>query len=334
MKRFVISLICLLCAAVAKPQDIHFSQYNDMPLTLNPATTGDFVGGVHRLNMIFRDQWGKTAPYQTLAGSFDLVAFDGKWMTDYMGFGIVFFSDKAGDGNLSTTQANFSMSYFKSVDPFNTIILGFQGGFAQRSLDYTKLYWDSQYDGVGYDPDLPSGERSTYDSFLYPDITWGIIWALDPPRSYNSRLGYSMHHINQPDIGMSDPQLVKHVVHWNADFNKYNTNFHLLPTALYMRQGTQQEITYGFLLGFDLKEAAQITGWVRQNFFAFGFMHRWSDALVFQAKLNMKNLEFGISYDTNLSNFRTATNGYGGFEASIKYTSQIIPKWKKGASRY
>ena len=108
-------------------QDIHFSQFNENPSLVNPALTGQ--SHVLKASVIYRDQWRSvTVPYKTFGASIEMKLKASNW--DKQGdhatmkfkksfsrnaLGISFFSDKAGDGNMGTTQANLSYATFIPV---------------------------------------------------------------------------------------------------------------------------------------------------------------------------------------------------------------------------
>ena len=68
---FIIGIVISLSTSNVFAQDIHFSQFNQAPARLNPALTGQFVGG-YRIAGIYRSQWASvTVPYSTIAFSGD-----------------------------------------------------------------------------------------------------------------------------------------------------------------------------------------------------------------------------------------------------------------------
>src|SRR5690349_21811198 len=71
MKKFIItSAISLLTFYMACSQDIHFAQFTQMPLAVNPAQAGTTVW--IRAEMDYRNQWSSiTNPYRTIGFSFD-----------------------------------------------------------------------------------------------------------------------------------------------------------------------------------------------------------------------------------------------------------------------
>ena len=61
----------LLSATIVSAQDIHFSEFTQSPLTVNPALAGTTVW--IRAAAIYRTQWSAvTVPYSTLGASFDV----------------------------------------------------------------------------------------------------------------------------------------------------------------------------------------------------------------------------------------------------------------------
>ena len=65
MKRIII-LICLLAPMASFGQGMHFSQFYNAPLLLNPANTGFHTDGDMRVGMNYRSQWLTVpVPYTT-----------------------------------------------------------------------------------------------------------------------------------------------------------------------------------------------------------------------------------------------------------------------------
>ncbi len=68
----IVCLALLISGSVLQAQDIHFSQYNQAPLALNPALTG-LNACDWRATLNYRNQWASvTIPYVTYAASLDL----------------------------------------------------------------------------------------------------------------------------------------------------------------------------------------------------------------------------------------------------------------------
>src|ERR1044071_10071927 len=121
MKKVIAAtFIACMCAGMGHAQDIHFSEFNETPMHLNPAYTG-FVDGIFRISLHYRNQWvSMGSPYKTAAGSFDIGIGNPKGPAR-MGIGAFFYQDKAGDSQLGTFQGSLSLSGMVKVDDYSTI---------------------------------------------------------------------------------------------------------------------------------------------------------------------------------------------------------------------
>ena len=112
LTHYTLLLLALTLASYASfAQDIHFSQFHSAPLFLNPALTG-INGANYRFVANYKTQWNGLAPYNTVAASYDMNIFKKAGTRgNFGGIGVFFFTDKAGDSELRTTQANLNLSY-------------------------------------------------------------------------------------------------------------------------------------------------------------------------------------------------------------------------------
>src|SRR3990167_7220406 len=84
-------LLTFNCSA----QDIHFTMYDAMPITTNPATAGVFNGDVRGV-INYRNQWASIGnPYKTYSVMLDGGIFKNKWKNGYLGLGLNIFKDVA-----------------------------------------------------------------------------------------------------------------------------------------------------------------------------------------------------------------------------------------------
>ena len=321
---FFLIVYCLLPTAHCFAQDIHFSQFNSSPLNLNPALTGLFDGD-YRFVGNDRNQWGSvTVPYKTFSGSYDMRMLAGKIKSGILGGGIIFNNDRAGDASLGITQANLSLSYSKKIDKDSVQLLsvGVQTGIAQRSIDYTKLMFDEQYDGDTYNPNYNTGQNFSSSSFTYFDVSSGVNWFYRPRERFKMNFGASMFHINTPKqnfLNANDVKLHRKVVlHGSGQF-KVRPKIDLMPSFIFERQNTFQE----FVVGTSFRYMIQSFEGYNNAFYLGGF-YRTSDAFIFSTGMDYKNINVGLSYDVNISKLRPASNGRGGLELSVIY---IIKKF-------
>ncbi|MFA5782550.1 MAG: PorP/SprF family type IX secretion system membrane protein [Bacteroidales bacterium] len=323
-KIILIGVIFVFFRGFLNAQDIHFSQMNNTPLLLNPALAGAFHGD-NRVILNYKDQWGSiTIPYRTIAASYDMPIFKKKERPDNMGFGVSFFSDKAGDASMGTNQVNLSLAYNKGLQNSNNIIFGLQAGLGQRSFDFSKLSWDNQYTEYGYDPNLPSNEPLSYNNnFYYFDFTGGAAWNYVPDRYFQSMLGVALYHINQPRLHYyesSDERLnPKLVIHGYADIVKKHANLTYMPCFILFKQGPQYEFTLGSMFKYRLQEASLFTGYYEEENVFFGIWYRLNDAIIPCVRFEFRKFTFGLTYDVNVSKLTKISHARGGIEISLMY---------------
>jgi len=103
----ILLFIVIVNGQLSFGQDIHFSQFNNSPLNLNPGLTGSFIGDI-RLVANLRNQWSSvTTPYSTYGLTVDANTI----LNTPFNVGIGFYNDKAGDSDFSTLQISPSISY-------------------------------------------------------------------------------------------------------------------------------------------------------------------------------------------------------------------------------
>ncbi len=314
----------LLFPSLLSAQDIHWSQFQSSPLNLNPAITG-FFNGDYRFIGNHRSQWKSvTKHYSSFSGSLDASLGGLSTERNRYSAGLLFNNDKAGDGALGLTQFALSGSLIRTLDKNSVHFLsvGFQAGFVSRSINYSDLNFDEQYDGDVYDPNQPNSENFNNSKHSYPDISLGIAWLMQTEEKFKLGAGFSVQHINRPDDSFfSNP--AKLFPRIQADIKTdfpVASRFDLVPSVLFMNQGSFNEFTGGTSVRYRISElpgrtyAFYLGGWFRQ-----------SDALIASAGIDYNNLNVGVSYDFNTSDLDRASNGKGGYEISLVY---IIRKVK------
>ncbi|HBG69953.1 MAG: hypothetical protein A2W93_05530 [Bacteroidetes bacterium GWF2_43_63] len=335
MKKTINWIFMVLFAASVSAQDIHFSQYNDAPLMVNPSLAG-FFDGSHRIALNYKNQWRSIGnAYNTYAISYDApVTSNAAGKSGFLALGVNVFNDVAGDLNFSNLIGNLNIAYHLRISDEQLLSAGLYGGFGQRSIDQGGMMWDNQYDGVsGYDGALPSNETFAFQSFTYADFGFGMNWSMihnSTNMSSNDGLkanaGFSVSHVNQPSFeffGNSDEKLGMRIsAHGKAQIGLGGTNTSLIPTVLVQVQGTQKEIVPGLMARYTLREQSKYTGFINDAYLSLGGHFRTGDAVIAHALIELNDLAFGLSYDINVSKLANATSGKGGFEIMVRYIVQ------------
>ncbi|NVO01254.1 MAG: PorP/SprF family type IX secretion system membrane protein [Bacteroidetes bacterium] len=328
-KNILILMVIILSGLESFAQDIHFSQFNESPLLQNPALVGSFNGD-QRAIINYKDQWRSvTKPYKTAAVSFDAGILRDKFKSGYLGIGAFIYNDKAGDTKLSTTNINLAISYHIYLNDYSNLAAAIQGGYGQRSMSSANCQWDNQYDGTGYNADLPSGEQNSFNNYGYGDFGAGVLWNyFSSDAGFRNRVikranaGISLFHINKPKYSFYETNIEKlnrkFVLSGMMELGVLsNKNFTLIPSLVYYKQGPSQEFNFGTMGRYKVIEDG--SGAIKDAAVSLGIFYRWKDAAIAILQLEVSNFAIGVSYDINTSNLKTASSNKGGIEFSLRY---------------
>lgn len=301
-------------------QDLHFSQYYTSPLNLNPAQTGVFKGD-YRFCLNGKSQWQSvTVPYQTISISFDMPAYKRKYHKDAIGAGIVINTDIAGDSHFSTTYPAISASYIRMLDrnAMHLLSAGVQFGYYFRSIKYSELYFDNQFNGNYYDPNLGNNEIFNRMGYSYADLGLGINYIYLQSRDRNYFAGVSLSHLMRPQqsfMGDNEIKLDMKLISYAGAEIGVSPVIDAIPEIMFMDQGQYRELLIG-IRGKYIQNRYSILEYTSIN---AGIFYRNKDAMVFTTGFDYKQFSFGLSYDMNVSKLRPASSYRGGLEFSLIY---------------
>lgn len=323
-----IGIFFMIFCLSAEAQDIHFSQFYNSPLSLNPANTGQFDGD-YRFAGNYRNQWNAvTIPYATFSMSGDARnAFGQK----NLGLGAIFNHDNTGDSRFTTTVFNVAGSYLFPLkeNGSQTLSVGIQTGVTNKTLSYDELRFDAQYNGISFQGGLPNRENFNTNSqtFINLHAGAGYVNQLSPRERFE--IGASIFNLTTPKESYFNNQAIELDRRFSANtsyqFQVFNA-IDFIPAMFFMKQGKYFEYIVGGRGKYILSEAA---GGKQAAY--LGLFFRTKDAGFITAEYDYNNWHFGLSYDINLSSLRQASNGRGGIELSVIY---ILKKIKPSASKY
>lgn len=323
---FTVGLFCSMISGHG--QDIHFSQFFEAPLLRNPSLAGIFTGDI-RVQGVYRDQWNSfTNAYRTGSLNAEYKMPIGKG-DDFMTTGLQILFDKAGTVGLTTTHLLPALNYHKSLSSEKVMYLslGFMGGMIRKNIDMAKMTTNNQYNGGGFDPSFPTGE-----TFIVPNYT---TWDASVGMSFNTSFGENQvnslfagaayHHLNRPDNSFyRDPEIelnAKYVFSAGVKLNVDEFTYFTLQ-ADHSIQGSFKETIGGALYSYKLGTDPENPAYIIHG----GAFLRWKDALIPVIKLDMNAVSMAISYDVNVSQLKTASQGKGGFELSLAYVGFLDRK--------
>jgi type IX secretion system PorP/SprF family membrane protein len=327
----VFVLICALTfTQKLKAQDVHFSQMEYAPLTLNPALAGAF--STFQGIAMFRGQYGSFAtPYKTFTASLDGRLSAGmKNSNGILGGGLNFYNDRMGDGYFSQSTVGVNLAYNLKVSRFGRVALGLNSTFGQCSTNPSVGQWASQYDGTSYNPALANGEAFYAQSFSYFDLGAGAIYSLQTDIGHITNeadkginVGVAAFHLNNPRYSFYNSSIqtlpIRYSVFVNANIGIMATNGILQPAIYFNHQKKSKELLYGVNYKQIIRNASWETSNIKEIAFSLGLFSRWKDAFVVKSMIYYGPFSCGFAYDINVSRLSLVSNFKGGFETFVRY---------------
>ncbi|HIA05282.1 MAG TPA: type IX secretion system membrane protein PorP/SprF [Flavobacteriales bacterium] len=343
---FAITLV-LVCAHGLKGQDIHFSQFYETPLLMNPANSGFFNGDVRAI-VNYKNQWASIAnPYTTGMFSVDGRILKNKINKVHIGAGLTVYADKAGKSEFGTTQVLGALSGIVKLNDKSLLSAGFNGGFAQKGIKNAELEWGNQYNpssGI-YDPSYNSPENIPTKNASYADFGAGISWRFNSRPSnmtandrISANFGVAIFHLNQPKqsfyVDDIESLYSKLVVHGKTYIGIKNTTLAIIPSFLIYKQKNQQEIIVGGLVRYAISEESKYTGFIKESAIFLGGHYRLGDAFIPSVYFEVSSFSVGVSYDITLSDLALSAGATGGIEISLRFINPNPFKNKSGGALF
>jgi type IX secretion system PorP/SprF family membrane protein len=331
MRRIIYALFCItyFSPGILQAQDPAFSQFFASPLTLNPALTGKFNGTLRAAGN-YRNQW----PQINNAFITSTISVDGNILTnkikdgDAWGLGLMVMTDKTANGILTSNYVAVSTSYQKALDEngWNQIGIGFQGSYANKRLDGTKLNFEDQLDQQG-GWSLPSEEviSGHQVNLSYFDLNVGLLYNGSTDGNNNFYLGASAYHILQPTESFTGNSLYvlhpRFTLHGGYSFplsQSDNTNF-IHFSGLYSRQANAVDAMLGGAWSYNLNSEEAANNPINLYLGVWARFSNLTDAIIPYVGLDIGSFTIGMSYDVNVSSLKSASESQGGIELSLIY---------------
>ncbi len=298
--RKLFTALLLLTGFFAAAQDPVFSQFYAIPIQLNPGFAGSAFAP--RMGAAYRNQWtGFSNAYRTYA-----VFYEQSIDRINSGIGFRVEGDNAGNGIYKTNSFSALYAYRLKITDGLGIRLGVEAGARQSNLNWEKLVFPDQIDGVGgfiYNTDEISPDITSRTAL---DISSGLLLL-----SEKFYLGASLRHLNAPreSILLINENLQKgvplsYVVQAGTDLivkrgNKLHPPSFISPNLLFIQQGPYRQLNLGAYAGLG----NVICGaWFRHTF-------RNSDAAILMAGFKQGIFKFGLSYDITVSGLSNRAGG-------------------------
>lgn len=326
MKKNAGLFVMLMMQLGAAGQDPHFSQYYASPATVNPATTGFFVGDA-RFTALYRQQWPQYgSPFITATASFEMKP--GKFknsdlVADRLAAGVLLMYDQTPDAVLKSQHVYLSAAYHKALDEEgrHRVGAGFMGGYSERRLDMSQLTFADQFGSGGFV--YPSGEILSNSKISAFDLHAGLLYSYEEEfRTFYA--GAAVYHTTRPKnyfLGNNSIQEtipVRMNLHAGANISVNTVRY--AASLLYMKQGGMDQFIFGGAVGIPLP--------IDNSYLYAGSWYRLNESVIPTLNLQWKNLNAGFSYDV-FTNNKTVTRPRS-MELSLSYRYATYRDHKTG----
>lgn len=336
LKKITLCVAVFIITKFVSAQDPSFSQFFSSPLNINPALTAH-INADWRAIANFRDQWlGPASPYATGTVSFDRKLFQkkipGVEEGNIAGAGVMMMYDKAMAGVVKSSYASANFSYRVKLTEGETkhqLGAGFGVIYGHRRIDFSRIDFEEQFTGYGFNTNLPTGETSLSNMKPYFSASTGLLYSISTSNS-SFDLGVAAFHVNKPkQTFLKDERQflpVRKVIH--ANFDTYlSENVIININTIYQSQATASYYSFGAALGYILPNNPDLM-------LNAGLWYWSKNAIIPYIGFAYKDYQLGVSYDATTSKLNRASNKPNTYEVSLivrgrNKPSYVIPcPWK------
>ena len=292
-------------------QDFHLTQSDRSIPFLNPAFVGTYKG-FEKLTLLNRNQCvGSGTQFLTSYGMAEFTPGRTRQSERaYAGIGASFGNDVGGDSRMTQKSFGLTASGHLPLAKGHWLDAGIQTAIQQRSADFSKLLYYSQWNGSTLDPNVYSGEENDFVSFAFVDASIGMAYRFEPNQrgelrdgQWSLQTGFSLQHVNRPRLQYNtlyaDRLYQKSVVY--ACFSLGLNEVSALQLSLtHLRQGGHSETMLGAIYRMKLRGSYQVTNEVSTRFLSTGFYFRSTAAIAPYVAIDLGAFDFGFSYDADL----------------------------------
>ncbi|MEY4926333.1 MAG: hypothetical protein RI894_769 [Bacteroidota bacterium] len=317
--------ICLLLffllnsMTTGKAQDLVFSQFNNLPLHLNPALTG--TAFAPRVSLAYRNQWMQIPNAYT---SYYLAA-DHFLPEANSGIGLSIASDSQGDGLYSTTAISLHYAYNMLLNDQTSLAMGFEGGATQARVRLDKLVFLDQLNQAATGQVMMATTENLPQNAdkWFADLGFGVM--LFGKTLYG---GLAARHLNVPYIGFFENRqsgglgmrlnanFGAKIPFAQSNFRKNNDDYYISPNILIAAQSNMYQATVGATARLGVISAGGY----------FRYATQGADAVILYLGFQYDLFRLGYSYDNTIS---TLANSGGSHELTLTFSLADNYDWQR-----
>jgi type IX secretion system PorP/SprF family membrane protein len=326
LKNYSISLMIICFFLIqnhGKAQGIHFSYLEFAPQHVNPANIGGFLGS-YRGSAIYRDQYNSDGVrgYKDFEIGIDLPAIRGLRKQDWIGVGISVNNDARGTVKLNDRYSRIGLSYHLGLDAKQTRIftVGLQMIGLTRKLN-TNITNGVTPEGIltGRDTELmellKGADQDGNKTISARDWNLGVQFSTKSLQR-QLKIGASVSGVLPSALGFSagvDSASVPFKVIGHIQLvNQLSKTMTLEPTAIVqVTEYGGTEFMANAKIGYQIQKDKKIKG-------GLGFRTGTLSAIFFLGA-EIKDINFGLSYDLPLTGYAGSPGIENGFEFGASY---------------
>ncbi len=299
-------------------QDPVFSQYFQIPETLNPGFSG--FENASYFGLIHRTQW----PNLGLRVDTDYVFFN-TWVETIGGLGISILNQHENNTKYNHLQGNINYSYHVRLANEWYFRPAIEVGFGTKSFNFSNLVLSDQIN-IFSETINPNTSDAYFlnanRNITFFDFSAGFVFDKKNARNGTDLwLGATIKHLNRPNISFVEnnnlPLDIFYSIHANYKFPYYDYNDIML-SVNYMQQGEYNRLDLTSMIKLEklFLGATAVTNPAKNS----NNSHLLTSVNAF-AGLELEQLRFGFSYDFNTSKIGRTD---GVYEFSITYLASCL----------
>ncbi|MEM6719542.1 MAG: PorP/SprF family type IX secretion system membrane protein [Bacteroidota bacterium] len=321
IKFLIFSIALLFTTYKIQAQDPIFTQYYLIPETLNPGFSGSseapYVGVLQRIQWPSLDLKVQTS-----------YAFGSFWIEEAnsgIGFNAIRQTESFNDYRLQQFNVNYAYRVQLSDEWF--FRPGIEIGWGFKDFNFQNLLLEDQINiNSGVNSPTSIDPLTPNTTVNYVDISAGMVF-----NTRNSWIGFSLKHINRPNISLRDErnEPLEMLLSVNTgyeiklldmvDIAFLPNEAKLIVTGNYMRQGRFDRLDMGTI--FDFERFLAGATFSMDVFDRTPNSHVLTSINPFFGVRITDDMRFGVSYDINTSSIGR-TNGVYEFSLTYRFTSR------------
>ncbi len=279
----------------------------------------------------YRDQWNSISSpaYRTTEIEAEYRFYGSS--IDSWHAGLYLVNDQSNNSILKQNSGSLLLAYSRKFGSyrhsFHQFTVGSGVSINRTNINTGDLWFSRQYDQTKFvvESNVSSGETNLTDNRGFASIDLGIKWQYRVMKDLNIYLGFSSHHINQPNNGFVDMQeRLESRNMFSAQLSKKTgrTLTHFLDLYAISQQPSLQLIPgYGIQVDFPDNEDVAIKAALHSRVVR-SLEGLSNDALIVTIGILSEEWGGSFTYEINTSKLNGTTRGNGALEIGLSYFIQ------------